>query len=246
MGVGDCQSTNGNRKWQSSRRPLSFGNARGFGVPSNECFQRVLPRNFSPAFADTPNQVAEFLSRGAAVLPGSEIIKQRNTAIDWLFYDVGVLTTDEFQSLSTEKNKDGTIIVVRPVTRELEVCVRKLNSYSELRADPGDLPQHLFMAGVGSSDVGAAALARKLANVGDASVGATVAGYGVADLLTEALGGWFSLGAYNRMIQAFHAHEARIKRTLAGLESTVGELDASTSAQAAASLMGITRIQIHC
>ncbi len=197
-----------------------------------------FPRNFSPAFADMPSHVSEFLSRDAASLPGSDIIKQRNTALDWLFYDVASLTTDEFQSLSIEDNKEGTIIVVHPFTRERETCVRKFNSYRELRAASGDLLQHFCIAGVGSSDVGAAALARNLANVCDAPVGAIVAGYGVADLLTEALGGWFFLGASNRMMKAFHAHEARIKRTLAGLENTVVELDASTAAQVAASLTG--------
>ena len=197
-----------------------------------------FPRNFTPAFADMPSHVAEFLSRDTASLPGSDIIKQRNTALDWLFYDVGALTTEEFQSLSAEDNKEGTVIVVHPLTEERERCVRKFDNYSELRAAPGDLLQHFCIAGVGSSDLGAAALARNLANVCDAPVGAIVAGYGIADLLTEALGGWFFLGASNRMMKAFHLNEQRIKRTLASLESTVSTLDASAARELAASLTG--------
>ncbi|MEM7668830.1 MAG: hypothetical protein AAF317_06705, partial [Pseudomonadota bacterium] len=62
----------------------------------------------------------------------------------------------------------------------------------------------------GSSDVGAAALARTLANHLGKPVGAIVAGYGVSDLLSEALGGWFFFGAANRATA--WAHHLDLKR----------------------------------
>ena len=47
----------------------------------------------------------------------------------------------------------------------------------------------LVVAGVGSSALGAAAFARNVADACGTPVAAVVSGYGLADLLTEALGG---------------------------------------------------------
>lgn len=50
---------------------------------------------------------------------------------------------------------------------------------------------------MGSSALGAAALARNVADHRRAPVAAIVAGLGLADVVTEALGGWFVFGAGN-------------------------------------------------
>ncbi len=61
----------------------------------------------------------------------------------------------------------------------------------------------LAIAGVGSSALGAAAFARNVADGLGAPVAAVVSGYGLADVLTEALGGFFWFGALNGIRHSF-------------------------------------------
>lgn len=126
-------------------------------------------------------------------------LEKRNTLSDWIFYDVSNLSQDEFNWLSTEKITEGSILVVDPSTDKLGNKVRKHADHAAMVRAPGKLIQHFAIAGVGSSDVGAASLARTLANHLGQPVGAIVAGYGIQDMLLEALGGWFYFGAANRM-----------------------------------------------
>ena len=135
---------------------------------------------------------------GIATVP----LKERNTLADWIFYDVSNLTSPEFDMLVRETNLEGAILVVEPRGSDDSIHVQKFDDFMSFRREPGDLLQHFSIAGVGSSDVGAASLARTLANHLDAPVGAIVAGYGVSDLLAEAMGGWFFFGAANRFRSA--------------------------------------------
>lgn len=135
-------------------------------------------------------------------------VQQRNTVADWMFYDVKALTPAEFTALSQEINREGSILVVRPSGDTRSFGVEKFDNFERFRAEPGDLLRHFTVAGVGSSDVGAAALARTLANHLNEPVGAIVAGYGVADLLSEAIGGWLFFGAQNRALDFFERFEA--------------------------------------
>ncbi|WP_146347469.1 hypothetical protein [Falsiphaeobacter marinintestinus] len=129
--------------------------------------------------------------------------KARNTMLDWFFYDVGGLTAEERSELVRERDIEGSILVVWPKGERGDVSVRKFDDYEALRAASGDLVTRFTIAGVGSSDVGAAAFARTVANHFGCPVGAIVAGYGVADLLSEAMGGWFVLGGANRVLQMY-------------------------------------------
>lgn len=127
-------------------------------------------------------------------------LQRRNAVADWMFYDVSGLTAAEFNTLSRQINREGSILVVYPADHARDNGVRKFDTFASFRAEPGDLLRHFTIAGVGSSDIGAAALARTLANHVDAPVGAIVAGYGMADLLSEAMGGWFFFGMHNRLL----------------------------------------------
>lgn len=60
-----------------------------------------------------------------------------------------------------------------------------------------------MVAGVGSSALGSAAFARNVADAAGAPVLAVVSGYGLADLMAEALGGYFLFGSLNRVRHAF-------------------------------------------
>jgi hypothetical protein len=125
-------------------------------------------------------------------------LQKRNTLADWAFYDVRNLSDLEFDFLSSRPFKEGTILVVHPNLNHEGIEIQTHDDHQQLLNAPGDMLEHFVIAGVGSSDVGAAALARTLANHLESPVGAIVAGYGVADLLQEALGGWFFFGAANR------------------------------------------------
>lgn len=153
-----------------------------------------------------------------------EALKQRNTALDWAFYDVAGLTSAEFSWLVTETAIQGSILVVWPAGARGNLGVHKFEDHGELRASPGKTLERFAIAGVGSSDVGAAAFARTLANRYQEPVGAIVAGYGVADMLAEAAGGWFFLGGANRLLKAYH--------DVAALEP-VSESEVSAAAEAA-------------
>ncbi|AXS39647.1 hypothetical protein D1F64_05775 [Breoghania sp. L-A4] len=156
----------------------------------------------APAAVGVPETMPQAVA--AVTLPLSMAAKQRNTALDWLFYDVGSLTTPEFDLLVRETNIEGSILVVRPRGNDDSTGIVKYEDYSALRAAPGKLLSRFSIAGVGSSDVGAAALARNLADHYGEPVGAIIAGYGAADLLGEALGGWFVLGAANSLLSLFN------------------------------------------
>lgn len=129
-----------------------------------------------------------------------------NTLTDCSFYDTEALTTKEFDFLAQQDTKEGAILVVYP-SKIRNVGITKYEDYDELSGAKGKSIQHYTIAGVGSSDVGAAALARNFADYYQEPVGAIVAGYGISDLLTEALGGWFALGKENRIIASTKKRE---------------------------------------
>ncbi len=127
-------------------------------------------------------------------LPGLSIVssglRTRNIAADTHYYDVGNLTERERARMVAETTLEGAILVVHPWGGAESDRIQKFEDFRSFRHAPGDLLRHFTVAGVGSSDLGAASLARTLANRVEAPVGAIVAGYGVADLMSEALGGW--------------------------------------------------------
>ncbi len=135
--------------------------------------------------------------------PARLLASRRNAFLDWLFYDTGNLSATELSTLLAEANVEGSILVVWPSGEKGDLSIRKFADYESLRAAPGRLLDRFTIAGVGSSDVGAAAFARTVADHFGGPVGAIVAGYGIADLLSEAVGGWFVLGSANRLLQSF-------------------------------------------
>lgn len=127
-------------------------------------------------------------------------LKQRNTFLDTLFYDLPGLTDEEVSWLTHNVNEEGSILIVRPAGEDGPMGVSKFTDHAEMVKAQGRMVQRFAIAGVGSSDLGAAAFARTLANHYGEPVGAIVAGYGVADLMAEALTGWFVFGGANRFV----------------------------------------------
>lgn len=146
---------------------------------------------------------AAFLAPAGAA--AASALAWRNVALDAAFYNLPGLSGAELEALGRTRHDEGSVIVVDPENPQGRVPgVRSFADYEALRAAPGRLVNQVVMAGVGSSGLGAAALARTVANVTERPTAAIVAGYGMEDFVSEALGGFFLFGAANR---ARHARQ---------------------------------------
>lgn len=143
-----------------------------------------------------------FQTLEASASPGAGPIATRNALLDRAFYDVTGLSAAEIARLSRETSGEGAILVVHPNPARDCDAIRRHESYEAFRAAPGRLLRHFAVAGVGGSELGAAALARAAANRLGEPVGAIAAGYGWNELLGEALGGWMLFGSGNRALAA--------------------------------------------
>lgn len=119
---------------------------------------------------------------------------------DTVFYDVTALSEEEQGVLIAGEQPEGGMLVLfpskggkgfRPTTVESFMAAGQMCEGVKVTA--------FTVSGVGSSDLGAAALARNVANYLGKPVAAIVAGHGTSDLLAEAMGGWFVLGMRNRL-----------------------------------------------
>ncbi len=120
-----------------------------------------------------------------------EALRQRNTALDALFYDVKVITPEEAFYISGSLAAEGSIMIVPPSGGgALTLC----ETLEEFALRGGGDAQALAVAGIGGSALGAAAFARNVADAIDAPVAVVISGYGLADIITEAFGGHVFFG----------------------------------------------------
>jgi hypothetical protein len=124
-------------------------------------------------------------------------VKERNQIIDAAFYDIDALTAEERTMLSPWADRQGMVIVVSP--RKAGRGIRHHKNTLRFLAKEGDAVRAVAVAGVGSSVLGTAALARNVADHYGTDVAGIVTGYGLADVVAEALGGWFFYGAVDRV-----------------------------------------------
>jgi hypothetical protein len=172
---------------------------------------------FPAKFADNPLR--------AVLLDG---LQRRNAILDAVFYDIGVVTEAESPDLAFWLAREGAVVLVPPTgAGRAEVflsAARFLASQKPAAA--------LAVAGVGSSALGAAAFARNVADAIGAPVAAVVSGYGLADVLTEAFGGYVWFGGLNSIRHLFEPLDQMTKqftRTEAALEASAGAVWARTS-----------------
>lgn len=121
-----------------------------------------------------------------------------DTFLDGIFYDVGALSTREIDRLTAHPVDEGLVIVVPPARAREGIRSFTPSEFvaAELVSASVDV---VVVAGVGSSAVGTAALARNVADVLGRPVAGIVSGQGMADVLAEALGGFFVFGVRNAM-----------------------------------------------
>ena len=134
-----------------------------------------------------PERVRHRTARNAALEPW----RLRNTGVDALYYDVKALTADETFYISDSIASEGLIMIVPPTGGPmLTLC----DSVDEYRLRGGRDVHALAVAGMGGSAIGAAAFARNIANAIGEPVAAVVSGYGLGDIVNEAIGGAFLFG----------------------------------------------------
>ncbi|GAB4372538.1 MAG: hypothetical protein Kow00114_34050 [Kiloniellaceae bacterium] len=134
----------------------------------------------------------------APVAAALEALRRRNALLDTLFYDVSGIAAAEALAISPWLAREGALLYVPPGgAGDLRLCA-DLDALHAAGAVAGPV-RGLAVAGVGSSALGSAAFARNVADALGAPVVAVVSGYGLADLASEALGGWLFFGALNRL-----------------------------------------------
>ena len=139
-------------------------------------------------------------------------LKQRNALLDNLFYDTSSLMAAEAGKFSPLVDREGSIVVVPPTGSDRPI--RHYKKALRFMNKEGPTIRAIAVAGVGSSALGTAALARNVADAIDADVAGIVTGYGFTDLISEALGGWFVFGAADRAKLAFESMVERARSTM--------------------------------
>ena len=166
----------------------------------------------------------------ALALPAKPLVHTRNLFWDTLFYDIEALSPTERAEIATLSDHEGALIVVSP-----QQSGKGLRYYEDttamLSAEKATIGG-VAIAGVGSSIVGTAALARNVADTYGLDVAGIVSGYGATDLMAEALGGWFFYGyidKYRHILEimvekAASAVRAPLAATAAGNDARQGAI----------------------
>jgi hypothetical protein len=152
--------------------------------------------------------------------------RQRNAVIDNFFYDTASLTLEEKAKLSPLVDREGSIIVVPPSNSDRRI--RYYKSPLRFMHKEGPALRAIAVAGVGSSALGTAALARNVADALDTDVAGIVTGYGLSDVMSEALGGWFAFGAADRIRYTMEKFFERMRPAMSAAILADGT-DASTT-----------------
>ncbi len=129
-----------------------------------------------------------------------EHLRRRNATLDTLFYDVKCVTAEEAFYISSCLAAEGAILIVPPTGADpLRLC----DTVDDFFQAGGATIETLAIAGVGSSALGSAALGRNIADATGKPVAVVISGYGLADAVTEAMGGYFLFGYMNSVRHAF-------------------------------------------
>jgi hypothetical protein len=158
--------------------------AAGRTAPELSVPERIATRQLAKAFSSRTPSEERALS----------LYRERNGLLDRLFYNVE--PRDQAQVIAADHDQ-GSIIVVDPDPAKDLLYFHDPVEFLEkaVAADVGGLS----LSGVGSSAIGAVGLARDVAAVKQVPIAAIVSGYGLDDVLYEAMGGWLCLRETNRL-----------------------------------------------
>ncbi|MEO0821133.1 MAG: hypothetical protein AAF074_11985 [Pseudomonadota bacterium] len=130
----------------------------------------------------------------------------RNAGIDTAIYDIPGLTAAERRMIRQTPAPEGAIVVAHPLGAEGPVSLAVRADFEALAAAPGAPITQVAIAGHGGSALGAAALARTVADATGRPAGGIVAGFTGEDLFAEAMGGqvfFKALGSAQNAAQLF-------------------------------------------
>ena len=189
-----------------------------------------------------PDTLALYELQKPFVEPLLRLCRLSNTMLDMLYYDVNALTAAlrakgdaidtgapsnsaaarhplQMLDLTAATNPSGSIIVVDP---QLAPYVRKpfvdMKEFFAYANSPDGAALHtLTITGVGSSAYGSVAFAWDVATALGEPVAAVVPGYGVADVLPQALGGFFGFEFYDAMQSTTQRVLAAVAPSLAAI-----------------------------
>lgn len=165
--------------------------------------------------------LAEFEESKSVVSALLAILGRANTVLDWGFYDVdhfvaamkalgkqisaeddakhrddpGIPALAEFQDidLGAQFDPEGTILVIDLSKPPYISKYRNVSTFLRNGLTSERRLETISVTGVGSSALGSAAFAWNIAVGIGAPVAAIVPGFGLADAVSQALGGWFGL-----------------------------------------------------
>lgn len=143
-----------------------------------------------------PERLQHAPARNLALEP----LRRRNTAMDSLFYDVKLISAEEAFYISSCLSAEGAILLVPPSGGPPLSLFDTLDDFIH---SGGTRVDTLAVAGIGSSALGAAAFGRNIADATGKPVAVVVSGYGLADAVTEALGGYSLFGHLHSVRHAF-------------------------------------------
>lgn len=162
--------------------------------------------------------------------------RQRNAVLDWLCYDLAALQNHESAEVAPHYAAPGSVLLVQNSDHASLQYFADFDGFRAARRS-GSV-RTLTVAGGGCSALGAAAFARNVADAVDAPVLAVVSGYGLADMMIEAMGGmwWFAqMAAARSMFDPFDAmtrphHSTFAFSRLPELDAHAGSFDVKTLA----------------
>lgn len=167
-----------------------------------------------------PGDLALFELQRPMVEPLLRLLRLSNTALDLLYYDVGAFVEAMYKhgveveaggaqraglnplldrlNLSAWSNPEGSILVVdASVPPYVERFDDMEQFLSHANGGAGEGLRSICVTGVGSSALGTAAFAWDASRALGEPVAAIVPGYGLADVVPQALGGWFGFGLHD-------------------------------------------------
>lgn len=190
-----------------------------------------------------PERIQHRTARNAAL----ESWRIRNAGLDALFYDVKVLTAEEIFYLSDAIAAEGLIMIVPPAGGAmLTIC----DSVEEYMLRGGREVHALAIAGIGGSALGAAAFARNVADALGEPVAAVVSGFGLGDIVNEAIGGAFFFGWLGNFRNDCEMIDEVVGRPRLGASSDRPETTANPQpgcldVDTVKALIGDTRLDFH-
>jgi hypothetical protein len=174
------------------------------------------------------DQLSWFEMPRASVEPLVRLLRLTNTALDVAFYDVNALIADlhshglsvvtspeEGKMLRSDamagalrtldldalSNPEGSILVVNAKGPSYVTPFDDVRNFLTHVKDRDAGIQTVSITGVGSSALGSVAFAWNISAALSEPVAAIVPGYGAADVIQQALGGWFGFGMYNLWVK---------------------------------------------